>query len=254
VKKARDFSDLLRDGDLQVSVATRDGSRRTVAISVLEQAGAVPHIDDSPRSLVIEAGTPGDEVALNPQPLPPKWLDRLAGARGDDRAIIVVGGRPGDEVALNPQPLPPRWRQQVADVVQALEAQGQGGVGFRLRNRDEGEAFAVGGGGIVRMIPRGPGAVLIRQGGGLLGGAGGRGGLLGRPRGREVVRGGVDVPAAQAQVPDVISQAANAVVATVDGFGDLVTTIDPDLVIPDTVNPTGSGSVRGIDFRVRPQG
>jgi len=38
----------------------------------------------------------GDTVSLNPQPLPPRWIG----------AISL--GRPGDKVSLNPQPLPPK--------------------------------------------------------------------------------------------------------------------------------------------------
>jgi hypothetical protein len=45
----------------------------------------------------------------------------------------------------------------------------------------------------------------------------------------------------------------HAVEAHVDAFGDLVTQIDPDVLIPDTMNPVGYGTVRGIDFRVWPK-
>ncbi len=37
------------------------------------------------------------ELALNPQPLPPRYLD------GKSQQL-------GDTLALNPQPLPPRWK------------------------------------------------------------------------------------------------------------------------------------------------
>ncbi len=252
VNKAREFGQVLRDGDVQVSVATADGSRRTVTLSVLEGIGALPRDPNEQRSLVIQAGTPGDEVALNPQPLPPKWLERLAADRGDDRAIIIVGGRPGDEVSLNPQPLPPRWREEVAELVQQRDAGGVGGAGVQLRNRAGGEEVgaawvrSAGGGRAVRLwgVPRGGGSFLVRAGAGPV--------LLGRAR-RTREGGGVEQQRREGAVmDDTISQAASAIVASVDEFGDLVTAIDPDILIPDTVNPTGHGSVRGVDFRVWP--
>jgi hypothetical protein len=44
---------------------------------------------------------------------------------------------------------------------------------------------------------------------------------------------------------------AAAVQARVDRFGDLhATEIDPDGFLPDVEDPTGHGTVGGIDFRV----
>lgn len=56
---------------------------------------------------------PTSPVALNPQPLPPRWIP---GNRGGLSALNpqplpprwVLGNR-GGLSALNPQPLPPRW-------------------------------------------------------------------------------------------------------------------------------------------------
>lgn len=257
VQRAREFAELLRDGDLQVSFATGDGSRRTSSIAALEAAGALTRDPAAGRALVIESGTPGDEVALNPQPLPPRWRERLAGSRGDDRAIIVVGGRnPGDEVSLNPQPLPPRWRDQVGAWLEAVQPQGGGGGAFQLRQRDQGGEELLGArGGVFIREPVGRAA-----GRGILLGGGGAEGLVARGGGSFLIRAGAGAAAVaggrrrEPQVSAVIQDAAKAVVTTVDHFGDLVTEIDPDILVPDTVNPTGYGTVRGIDFRVWPAG
>jgi hypothetical protein len=58
---------------------------------------------------VVTAG-PGQKVALNPQPLPPRW--RLWGARFATGKVSGGGPvpSPGQKVTLNPQPLPPRLR------------------------------------------------------------------------------------------------------------------------------------------------
>ena len=49
-----------------------------------------------PRYLHDKSAQVGDTLALNPQPLPPRYLH--------DKSVQV-----GDTLALKPQPLPPRW-------------------------------------------------------------------------------------------------------------------------------------------------
>ncbi len=107
VHPPRPIAELVRDGLLHVTVHQADGQRRTVAVAALEAAGVVAR-SPTDRVLLVRSGVLGDEVALNPQPLPPEedggW--RRVGHGLEERAIIIVGGSPADGVALNPQPLP----------------------------------------------------------------------------------------------------------------------------------------------------
>ena len=58
-------------------------------------------------------------IALNPQPLPPRYLHDKSAQLGDNLALKPQPMPPrylhdksaqlGDNLALNPQPLPPRW-------------------------------------------------------------------------------------------------------------------------------------------------
>ena len=212
VHKARPLGDMIRDGLLQMTVSLKDGSRRTVAVGALESAGAV-QASGGDRSIIIVGGVPGDEAALNPQPLPPKWGEQLLHHQGDAQAVLIA---PGEAAGLNPQPLPPKWR---AGLQEAL-----GGIGDKVALNPQPLPPKV------ALGLRGPGTFLKQF--------------------------GVTPKAAPVQAEAVapVAAAAAAVEAHVDGFGDLVTQIDPDVLIPDTVNPVGYGTVRGVDFRVWPKG
>jgi hypothetical protein len=71
---------------LFVTIATAIASSALSAHSTI--LGDVNAIDRSPEKI--------GELALNPQPLPPRDLHRKS-------------AQLGDTLALNPQPLPPRW-------------------------------------------------------------------------------------------------------------------------------------------------
>lgn len=104
VHRARPIAELVRDGMLQVTVHQADGQRRTVAVAALEAAGVVA-ASPTDRAVLVRSGMVGDEVALNPQPLPPKEGGgfRRVGQRFEEQAIIIVGGR------ARGRPCPPRW-------------------------------------------------------------------------------------------------------------------------------------------------
>ncbi len=210
VHKARALGDLIRDGQLQMTVSLKDGSHRTVPVGVLETAGAVQP-SNGERAIIVVGGVPGDEAALNPQPLPPKWREQLLDLQGDAQAMLVA---PGDAAGLNPQPLPPKWRGQLQGAL--------GGLGGHaaLNPQPLPPKVALG--------LRGPGTFLKRF-------------------------GVTPNPAPAPAVAAAASPAATAIEAHVDTFGDLVTKIDPDVLIPDTVDPVGYGTVRGVDFRVWPK-
>lgn len=207
VHQARDLGDLISEGALQMTVSLPDGSRRTVAVAALESAGAIKTPGGS-RSIIVVGGVPGDEAALNPQPLPPKWREQLLHLQGDAQAVLIA---PGEAAGLNPQPLPPKWREQVV-----------GGPGGKVALNPQPLPPKV------AMGLRGPGTFLKHFG----------------------VSPGA---AAQTPVEAVPTPVASAVEAHVDAFGDLVTQIDADVLIPDTVNPVGYGTARGVDFRVWPK-
>lgn len=219
-----DFAQAIRDGLLQASVKLADGERRTVTIADLESAGALHRPDGSDRSIIIVGGVPGDEVALNPQPLPPRILQAID-ELGAGQSVLLATARDGDNVALNPQPLPPRWRDEFGRRFHGHQVVVRGQAD-QVRAQGVLDDFAVErlGGGIARLAGR------LRAG------------QWGRRAGQDQL----DQVGRQAPTP-----AQSATQTTVDRFGDLtVTEIDPDVIIPDVHNPVGHGTVRGIDFRV----
>jgi hypothetical protein len=277
------FASELRDGLTRLTVTTADGQHRTLSMGALEAAGALKKPDGSERSIIIVGGAPADEVMLNPQPLPPKVAQELRQSLGSDRAIIVVGGRDGDDAALNPEPLPPKWREdllrRVGDARVGIAVRRGAGVGaldddaagrlagvrhvVRWARRHAGAGGELGGvagnlhdrvvGGLGQAHVEGVGAAGgavegVGAAGGAVEGVGAAGGAV------EGVGPGVGAgvgagPVGGAAVGQAVEAAA--VQARVDRFGDLhATEIDPDVFLPDVEDPTGHGTVGGIDFRV----
>lgn len=249
------FASALRDGLTQLTVTLADGQHRTASMRALEAAGVLDKPDGSERSIIIVGGAPGDEVMLNPQPIPPGIMRTLRDSLGTDRAIIVVGGRDGGDAALNPQPLPPKWREdllrRVGGARVGIAVQRGGGVGAL---DDDAAGRLAGVRHVVRWARRNAGAggelggvlghLHDRVAGGLgqahVEGVGAAGGAV-EGVGQGAVGGAAAGPAVEAA----------AVQARVDRFGDLhATEIDPDVFLPDIENPTGHGTVGGIDFRV----
>jgi hypothetical protein len=216
VHPALPFGSALHDGLTQVTVSLADGQRRTVSIAALEEAGALKRPDGSERSIIVVGGAPADEVMLNPQPLPPKVAEQLRQSLGTDKAIIVVGGRHGAGAVWHRAGLRNvlRWSRRHGAVGGLDLDQVAGGVGA-AHTQVEG----VGAAGAAHAHVEGAGAGQLHG-------------------------GGEGVAHAQ-------TGAAGAVRTQVDRFGDLhATDIDPDIFIPDVENPTGHGTVGGIDFRV----
>ncbi len=215
VHQARPLSDLIRDGQLEMTVSLRDGTRRTVPVSALEAVGAVQQ-PGGDRAIIVVGGVPGDEAALNPQPLPPKWREQLLRWQDDAQPLLVT---PGDGAALNPQPLPPKWREQLLGGIGGIAGIGGLGGSVALNPQPLPPKVAIG--------LRGPGTFLKKFGARLS-------------------------PAVPEPAVAAVSPAASALETHVDAFGDLVTQIDPDALIPDRADPVGYGTVRGVDFRVWP--
>lgn len=84
------------------SVAAAWGGGALLALALF--AGAA---EAGPKAL--SRPDPLGKVALNPQPLPPRWLSKVHSGhpRGYWRAG-PLGVGPGGKVSLNPQPLPPK--------------------------------------------------------------------------------------------------------------------------------------------------
>lgn len=189
VKPARDLVGPLTSESVHATVVQADGSRRTVSLRALEEAGVVSGVRaGEDRSIIVVGGRVGDRVSLNPQPLPPK--EQTLGKR----LVGRVGGLAG-KVALNPQPLPPKGRS----------------MGKGLRGRLS---------GVMDKVVHRSDSVT------------------------EALR---EAPTTQ-QSPDLVT--------TVDDFGTLgLSHLDlGDITVPDVADPTGHGTVRGIDFRVRADG
>lgn len=189
VRPARDLVGPLTSESVHATIVQSDGSRRTVSLRTLEEAGLISGVRAGrDRSIIVVGGRAGDQVSLNPQPLPPK--EPSLGPR-----LIGRAGDLASKVALNPQPLPPQERT----------------LGKRLRGRL--------GGVVDKVIHRDHSAT-------------------------EVLR---EAPATP-KGPDLVT--------TVDDFGSMAfSQLDlADLNVPDVTDPTGYGTVRGIDFRVRADG
>lgn len=187
VRPARDLIGPLTSESVHATIVRTDGSRRTVSLKTLEEAGVVSGVRAGEgRSIIVVGGRAGDQVSLNPQPLPPK--EPSLGKR-----LIGRAGGLASKVALNPQPLPPREERT---------------LGKRLRGRL--------GGVMDKVIHRDDSVTDLLRG------------SPATPKGADLV-------------------------TTVDDFGTMAfSQLDVgDITVPDVANPTGYGTVRGVDFRVR---
>ncbi|MFK5634028.1 hypothetical protein [Ornithinimicrobium sp. LYQ103] len=126
VRPARDLADELSSADVQASVRLADGSRRTVSLEVLERAGVVGAYGRAEQSGIIVGGRPGEQVSLNPQPLPPREGRTV-------REWVRTGLRRGAGQLRGEGSLTERF----GSIVDTVRGTVRGGVADRTSTRDQ---------------------------------------------------------------------------------------------------------------------